>query len=109
MRNRIGLRRRRLSSVGSISSAWILGRAIHRLFGFKFWAFVVGAAPLEAELEESLSEQISSLVLRARRHRWVVLTGVLLGGAAAFVHTMHEPQLYSAIIDELNRRLAKTA
>jgi long-chain acyl-CoA synthetase len=26
-------------------------RHIHRLFGFKFWSFVVGAAPLEPELE----------------------------------------------------------
>ena len=24
---------------------------VHRLFGLKFWAFVVGAAPLDAELE----------------------------------------------------------
>jgi long-chain acyl-CoA synthetase len=26
-------------------------RHIHRMFGFKFWSFVVGAAPLESELE----------------------------------------------------------
>ncbi|MBW8866389.1 MAG: AMP-binding protein [Acidobacteria bacterium] len=30
---------------------WWRYRAIHRAFGFKFWAFVVGAAPLDAELE----------------------------------------------------------
>ena len=31
---------------------WWLHRKIHRLFGWKFWAFVVGAAPLEPELEQ---------------------------------------------------------
>ncbi len=30
---------------------WWQYRRVHRLFGLKFWAFVVGAAPLEAELE----------------------------------------------------------
>jgi long-chain acyl-CoA synthetase len=30
---------------------WWRYRAIHRAFGLKFWAFVVGAAPLEASLE----------------------------------------------------------
>ena len=30
---------------------WWRYRRIHRAFGFKFWAFVVGAAPLEAGLE----------------------------------------------------------
>ncbi len=30
---------------------WWRYRKVHRLFGFKFWAFVVGAAPLERELE----------------------------------------------------------
>jgi long-chain acyl-CoA synthetase len=30
---------------------WWRYRRVHRLFGFKFWAFVVGAAPLDAELE----------------------------------------------------------
>ena len=30
---------------------WWRYRHIHRLFGLKFWAFVVGAAPLEGELE----------------------------------------------------------
>ncbi|HVL67702.1 MAG TPA: AMP-binding protein [Vicinamibacterales bacterium] len=30
---------------------WWRYRRIHRTFGFKFWAFVVGAAPLDPELE----------------------------------------------------------
>jgi long-chain acyl-CoA synthetase len=30
---------------------WWYYRRIHRLFGFKFWAMVVGAAPLDPELE----------------------------------------------------------
>ena len=35
-----------------IAVRWWRYRRIHRLFGFKFWAFVVGAAPLDPELEE---------------------------------------------------------
>ncbi len=31
---------------------WWRYRALHRMFGWKFWAFVVGAAPLDRELEE---------------------------------------------------------
>ncbi len=31
---------------------WWPYRRVHRLFGWKFWAFVVGAAPLDPELEE---------------------------------------------------------
>jgi long-chain acyl-CoA synthetase len=34
-----------------VAKRWWRYRAVHRLFGFKFWAFVVGAAPLEASLE----------------------------------------------------------
>ncbi len=30
---------------------WWRYRRVHRLFGYKFWSFVVGAAPLEPELE----------------------------------------------------------
>jgi long-chain acyl-CoA synthetase len=30
---------------------WWLHRDVHRLFGLKFWAFVVGAAPLDPDLE----------------------------------------------------------
>jgi long-chain acyl-CoA synthetase len=36
----------------SIPARWWKYRAIHRMFGFKFWAFVVGAAPLSPGLEE---------------------------------------------------------
>jgi len=36
----------------SIPARWWRYRAIHRMFGVKFWAFVVGAAPLPSELEE---------------------------------------------------------
>jgi long-chain acyl-CoA synthetase len=36
----------------SIPKRWWRYRAIHRLFGLKFWAFVVGAAPLPPALEE---------------------------------------------------------
>jgi long-chain acyl-CoA synthetase len=35
---------------------WWRYRRIHRLFGLKFWAFVVGAAPLDAGLEAFWSE-----------------------------------------------------
>lgn len=31
---------------------WWKHRKIHRMFGWKFWSFVVGAAPLDPELEE---------------------------------------------------------
>ena len=31
---------------------WWRYRRVHRLFGWKFWSFVVGAAPLDPELEE---------------------------------------------------------
>ena len=34
-----------------VARRWWRYRRIHRLFGFKFWAFVVGAAPLDPELE----------------------------------------------------------
>ena len=36
---------------GHVARRWWRYRRIHRLFGLKFWSFVVGAAPLEAELE----------------------------------------------------------
>ena len=35
---------------------WWRYRAVHRLFGWKFWAFVVGAAPLDGDLEAVWSE-----------------------------------------------------
>ena len=34
-----------------VARRWWRYRRIHRAFGLKFWAFVVGAAPLDAELE----------------------------------------------------------
>jgi long-chain acyl-CoA synthetase len=34
-----------------VAKRWWRYRAVHRLFGLKFWAFVVGAAPLESSLE----------------------------------------------------------
>ena len=35
----------------SVARRWWRYRRIHRMFGFKFWAFVVGAAPLDPDLE----------------------------------------------------------
>ena len=35
---------------------WWRYRKVHRLFGWKFWSFIVGAAPLSAELEAFFSE-----------------------------------------------------
>jgi long-chain acyl-CoA synthetase len=34
-----------------VAKRWWRYRAVHRLFGLKFWSFVVGAAPLDASLE----------------------------------------------------------
>ena len=34
-----------------VAKRWWRYRAIHRLFGLKFWSFIVGAAPLESSLE----------------------------------------------------------
>src|SRR5204862_5351094 len=39
-----------------VARRWWIYRAAHRAFGFKFWAFVVGAAPLDIELEQIWSE-----------------------------------------------------
>ena len=36
----------------SIAARWWRYRKIHRMFGMKFWAFIVGAAPLGAALED---------------------------------------------------------
>jgi long-chain acyl-CoA synthetase len=36
----------------SIQGRWWKYRRVHRAFGLKFWAFVVGAAPLPADVEE---------------------------------------------------------
>src|SRR5579872_2022131 len=35
---------------------WWRYRKVHRLFGWKFWSFIVGAAPLAADLESFFSE-----------------------------------------------------
>jgi long-chain acyl-CoA synthetase len=35
---------------------WWRYRQVHRLFGWKFWSFIVGAAPLPADLEAFFSE-----------------------------------------------------
>jgi long-chain acyl-CoA synthetase len=35
---------------------WFRYRKIHRLFGYKFWSFIVGAAPLPADLEAFFTE-----------------------------------------------------
>jgi len=49
-----------LKQPGATKSHWLLRwwryRKIHRLFGWKFWSFIVGAAPLSAELEQFFSE-----------------------------------------------------
>ena len=39
-------------AVSRIAGRWWHHRDAHRLFGAKFWAFVVGAAPLDGELEK---------------------------------------------------------
>src|SRR4030095_6644649 len=39
-----------------VARRWWRYRRIHRLFGLKFWSFVVGAAPLEADIEAFWSE-----------------------------------------------------
>lgn len=36
----------------SIPARWWRYRKVHRMFGLKFWAFIVGAAPLGASLED---------------------------------------------------------
>jgi len=44
------------SSGGHWLLHWWRYRKVHRLFGWKFWSFIVGAAPLSAELEAFFSE-----------------------------------------------------
>jgi long-chain acyl-CoA synthetase len=39
-----------------VARRWWRYRRIHRAFGLKFWAFIVGAAPLDGELEAFWSE-----------------------------------------------------
>lgn len=49
-----------LARLKPTKSHWLLRwwryRKVHRLFGWKFWSFIVGAAPLAAELEAFFSE-----------------------------------------------------
>ena len=44
------------SRVGRVVARWWRYRKVHRLIGWKFWAFVVGAAPLDAEVEAAWGE-----------------------------------------------------
>jgi long-chain acyl-CoA synthetase len=44
--------RQRPAKKEGVARRWWRYRAIHRHFGLKFWCFIVGAAPLESELEE---------------------------------------------------------
>jgi long-chain acyl-CoA synthetase len=46
-----------------VAKRWWRYRAVHRLFGFKFWSFVVGAAPLESSLE-SFWSRLGFLVIQ---------------------------------------------
>ena len=39
------------SAPAHVAVRWWRYRRLHRMFGFKFWAFVVGAAPLDPDLE----------------------------------------------------------
>ena len=41
-----------------IARRWWHYRRIHRAFGWKFWAFVVGAAPLDARLERVMGDRV---------------------------------------------------
>ncbi len=62
----------------SIPRRWWRYRTIHRLFGLKFWAFVVGAAPLPPPLEEFW-----------RRRGFVVIQGYGLTETAPIVTLNH--------------------
>jgi long-chain acyl-CoA synthetase len=47
----------------NVAKRWWRYRAVHRLFGMKFWSFVVGAAPLESSLE-SFWSRLGFLVIQ---------------------------------------------
>ena len=51
------------STRSHVAMRWWRYRHVHRLFGFKFWAFVVGAAPLDPKLEAFWS-RLGFLVLQ---------------------------------------------
>ena len=38
-------------TTANVAARWWRYRRVHRLFGLKFWAFVIGAAPLDPDLE----------------------------------------------------------
>jgi long-chain acyl-CoA synthetase len=42
--------------VGRVAARWWRHRRVHRMFGLKFWAFVVGAAPLDTDVEAAWGE-----------------------------------------------------
>ena len=46
-----------------VARRWWRYRRVHRMFGFKFWSFVVGAAPLDPELE-SFWSRLGFLVIQ---------------------------------------------
>src|ERR1700722_2678989 len=48
--------RQRKPRKGHWLGRWWRYRKVHRLFGWKFWSFIVGAAPLPADLEAFFSE-----------------------------------------------------
>jgi long-chain acyl-CoA synthetase len=48
--------RQLLPTKGHWLRRWWRYRKVHRLFGWKFWSFIVGAAPLPADLEAFFSE-----------------------------------------------------
>ena len=62
----------------SVPGRWWKYRRVHSAFGLKFWAFVVGAAPLSSELEEFW-----------RRMGFVVLQGYGLTETAPIVTLNH--------------------
>ena len=62
----------------SIPGRWWRYRRVHAKFGLKFWAFVVGAAPLPPELEEFW-----------RRMGWLVIQGYGLTETAPIVTLNH--------------------
>ena len=61
-----------------VAKRWWRYRRVHRLFGPKFWSFVVGAAPLDASLEEFW-----------RRLGFVVIQGYGLTETAPIVSLNH--------------------
>jgi long-chain acyl-CoA synthetase len=44
------------TTAAHVARRWWTYRRVHRLFGLKFWAFIVGAAPLDTDLEKFWGE-----------------------------------------------------